>query len=82
MSTDIFLLIGRKKLKLLYCQNKIDIREYEHENDAHIPFYFYSNNSGDILLGESAKTKYENQDKEEETEKDNDKEETKAKEKH
>ena len=63
MSTDIFLLIGRKKLKLLYCQNKIDIREYEHENDAHIPFYFYSNNSGDILLGESAKTKYENQDK-------------------
>ena len=27
MSTDIFLLIGRKKLKLLYCQNKIDIRE-------------------------------------------------------
>ena len=63
MSTDVFLLIGRKKLKLLYCQNKIDIREYEHENDAHIPFYFYSNNSGDIHLGESAKTKYENQDK-------------------
>ena len=63
MSTDIFLLIGRKKLKLLYCQNKIDIREYEHENNAHIPFYFYSNNSGDILLGESAKTKYKNQDK-------------------
>lgn len=63
MSTDLFLLIGRKKLKLLYCQNKIDIREYEHDNDAHIPFYFYSNNSGDILLGESAKTKYENQDK-------------------
>ena len=44
MSTDVFLLIGRKKLKLLYCQNKIDIREYEHDNDAHIPFYFYSNN--------------------------------------
>ena len=63
MSTDVFLLIGRKKLKLLYCQNKIDIREYEHDNDAHIPFYFYSNNNGDILLGESAKTKYENQDK-------------------
>ena len=63
MSTDVFLLIGRKKLKLLYCQNKIDIREYEHENDAHIPFYFYSNNSGDILLGKSAKTKYENKDK-------------------
>ena len=63
MSTDIFLLIGRKKLKLLYCQNKIDIREFEHENDAHIPFYFYSNNRGDILLGESAKTKYENKDK-------------------
>ena len=63
MSTDVFLLIGRKKLKLLYCQNKIDIREYEHENDAHIPFYFYSNNSGDILLGQSAKTKYENKDK-------------------
>ena len=63
MSTDVFLLIGRKKLKLLYCQNKIDIREYEHDNDAHIPFYFYSNDSGDILLGESAKTKYENQDK-------------------
>ena len=63
MSTDVFLLIGSKKLKLLYCQNKIDIREYEHDNDAHIPFYFYSNNSGDILLGESAKTKYENQDK-------------------
>ena len=63
MSTDVFLLIGRKKLKLLYCQNKIDVREYEHDNDAHIPFYFYSNDSGDILLGESAKTKYENQDK-------------------
>ena len=63
MSTDLFLLIGRKKLQLLYCQNKIDIREYEHDNNAHIPFYFYSNDSGDILLGESAKTKYENQDK-------------------
>ena len=62
MNTDLFLLVGRKKLKLLYCQNKVDIREYEHDNDAHIPFYFYSNNNGDILLGKSAKNKYENFD--------------------
>ena len=63
MNTDLFILIGRKKLKLLYCQNNIDIREYEHENNAHIPFYFYSTDNGDILLGESAKVKYENLDK-------------------
>ena len=63
MNTDLFLLIGRKKLKLLYCQNNMDIREYEHENNAHIPFYFYSTDNGDVLLGENAKVKYENQDK-------------------
>jgi len=63
MNTDLFILIGRKKLKLLYCQNNMDIREYEHENNAHIPFYFYSTDNGDILLGESAKVKYDNQDK-------------------
>ena len=63
MNTDLFLLVGRRKLKLLYCQNKVDIREYEHENNTHIPFYFYSNNNGDILLGESAKIKFKNLDK-------------------
>jgi hypothetical protein len=63
MNTDLFLLVGRRKLKLLYCQNKVDIREYEHENNTHIPFYFYSNNNGDILLGESAKNKFKNLDK-------------------
>ena len=59
---DLYILIGRSKLKLLYSQNKKDLRSFNYENSSYTPFYFYSDNNSSAV-GEKAKIKFENKHK-------------------
>ena len=55
---DVYILISRTRLKLIYSQNRKDLRSFKYEsNSSFTPFYFYSDNNS-ILIGEKAKLKF------------------------
>ena len=58
---DLYVLIGKSRIKLLYSQNSKDLRCFDYNGKSYTPFYFYSDNSSSII-GENAKTKFYNGD--------------------
>jgi hypothetical protein len=58
---DLYVLIGKSRIKLLYSQNSKDLRCFDYNDKSYTPFYFYSDNSSSII-GENAKTKFYNGD--------------------
>jgi len=58
---DVYILIGKSRIKLLYSQNKKDLRCFDYNEKSYTPFYFYSDNTSSII-GENAKTKFFNGD--------------------
>jgi hypothetical protein len=54
---DLYILVGRKRLKLIYSQNRKDLRSFRYENNSFTPFYFFSDNNSS-LVGEKAKLKF------------------------
>ena len=59
---DLYVLIGKSRIKLLYSQNSKDLRCFDYNDKSYTPFYFYSDNSSSII-GENAKTKFYNGDR-------------------